>query len=360
MVRIDAAALDAYLAAMFGRLGCPQEEATAVAGHLVRSSLSGHDSHGVVRAPLYVRWAQEGRTVLGQTPKVAVDAPAFAVVDGGHGFGQTMAPFAVRLGVDKAKKSGVAAVALRNSAHVGRVGDYAEQAAAEGIVSIHFVTASGSVLVAPFGGVERRFSTAPFCVGVPRKGARPVVLDFATSFVAEGKVLVASLGGKKLPDGALIAPDGTLSTDPAELYGATNTQPVRDHAQGRGAIRAFGEHKGSGLALMCELLGGSLSGTGATKPSKHFANGMFSLYVDPAQVAIEEIFDADVARYVAYVKSAKPAQGVDAVLVPGEPEDIARADRLAHGLPISDDAWQSIVTCAQRLGARENETPTPL
>jgi uncharacterized oxidoreductase len=271
-----------------------------------------------------------------------------------------MAPFATRLGVDKARRTGVAAVALRNSAHVGRIGDYAEQAAAEGIVSIHFVTASGSVLVAPFGGVERRFSTAPFCVGVPRPGERPVVLDFATSLVAEGKVLVASLGGKKLPEGALISPDGTLSTDPAQLYGETNTQPVRDHAKGQGAIRAFGEHKGSGLALMCELLGGSLTGTGATRPSKHFANGMFSIYVDPTQLALEHVFDADVARYVAYVKSARPVQGVDEVLIPGEPEDIARADRLANGLPISDDAWESIVTCAQRLGASDAETPQPL
>lgn len=360
MVRIDAAALEAYLAAMFRRLGCPPEEAEAVAGHLVRSSLSGHDSHGVVRAPLYVRWAQEGRTVPGQTPKLIVDAPAFAVVDGGHGFGQTMAAFATKLGLAKAKASGVAAVALRHSAHVGRVGDYAEQAAAEGIVSIHFVTASGSVLVAPYGGVDRRFSTAPFCVGVPRAGARPVVLDFATSFVAEGKVLVASLGGKPLPEGALIGPDGALSSDPYQLYGETNTQPVRDHGKGQGAIRAFGEHKGSGLALICELLGGSLTGTGATKPAKHFANGMFSLYVDPAQVAVEEVFDADVARYVAFVKSARPAQGVAEVLVPGEPEDIARADRLAHGLPISDDAWESIVACARRLGASEAETPKPL
>lgn len=360
MLRIEAGALEAYLTTMFGRVGCPAAEARAVAGHLVGASLAGHDSHGVVRAPLYVRWAQEGRTVPGQTAKTIVDAPAFAVVDGGHGFGQTMAAFATRLGVEKAKKSGVAAVALRNSAHIGRVGAYAEEAAAEGIVSIHFVTASGSVLVAPFGGVERRFSTAPFCVGVPRPGAKPILLDFATSFVAEGKVLVASLGGKRLPEGALIGPDGALSTDPYQLYGETNAQPVREHAQGKGAIRAFGEHKGSGLALMCELIGGSLTGTGATQPAKHFANGMFALYVDPAQVAVEEVFDADVARYVAYVKSARPAQGVDEVLIPGEPEEQARAERLAEGLPISDDAWESIVVCARGLGVGESERPRPL
>ena len=101
-------------------------------------------------------------------------------------------------------------MALRNAGHIGRVGDWAEMAAAEGLVSVHFVNAAGSLLVAPFGGVEKRLSTAPYCVGIPRQGQDPIVLDFATSIVAEGKVLVASRGGKKLPKGALIDSDGTL------------------------------------------------------------------------------------------------------------------------------------------------------
>jgi uncharacterized oxidoreductase len=115
--------------------------------------------------------------------------------------------------------SGAAAVALRNAGHIGRVGDWAEMAAAEGLVSVHFVNAAGSLLVAPFGGVEKRLSTAPYCVGIPRQGQDPIVLDFATSIVAEGKVLVASRGGKKLPKGALIDPTARLSEDPAVLYG---------------------------------------------------------------------------------------------------------------------------------------------
>ena len=131
---------------------------------------------------------------------------------------------------------------------------------AEGLVSIHFVNASGSVLVAPYGGVQRRFSTAPYCVGVPRPGQDPLVLDFATSIVAEGKVLVASQGGKKVPDGALIGPDGKPSSDPHLLYGDYTPTGPRDHSKGTGAIQAFGDHKGSGLAFMCEILGGSLVG----------------------------------------------------------------------------------------------------
>ena len=139
--------------------------------------------------------------------------------DGRFGFGQTVAPQAVDVGVEKAKAMGLAAISLRNAGHIGRVGEWAERAVPAGLISIHFVNARGSVLVAPFGGLERRLSTAPFCVGIPREDAPPVVLDFATSLVAEGKVNVASRGGKPLPPDLLIGPDGALSGDPALLYG---------------------------------------------------------------------------------------------------------------------------------------------
>ena len=177
---------------------------------------------------------------------------------------------------------------------------------AQGLISIHFVTASGSVMVAPFGGLERRLSTAPFCVGIPREGAPPIVLDFATSLVAEGKVAVASRGGKKLPPGALIGPDGQLSDDPALLYGPLTAEGPRDHSRGAGAIRAFGEHKGSGLALLCELLGGSLTGTKATSFERgRFANGMFSIYVDAARIDPAHIFDADMTRYIDWYRQGQ-------------------------------------------------------
>src|SRR6185312_11479293 len=178
------------------------------------------------------------------------ETPVLAVVDGLHGFGQTVTPQAVAIGIDKCKAMGLSMVALKNAGHIGRVGDWAEMAAAAELVSVHFVNASGSVLVAPFGGTERRLSTAPFVVGVPRPDGPPIVLDFATSIVAEGKVLVASQGGKKLPDNALIDRDGRLSPDPHVLYGDYTATGPRDQSKGTGAIRAFGEHKGSGLALM--------------------------------------------------------------------------------------------------------------
>ncbi len=352
MPNIPVPVLEAVCAETFERVGCSREEALRVARSLIGANLAGHDSHGVIRVPRYVDWVKSGDIVPNQTIAMLVDTPALAVIDGRYGFGQTVAPQAVRIGVAKAQAAGLAAVSLRDAGHIGRVGEWAEMAAAEGLVSIHFVNASGSILVAPFGGAERRLSTAPFCVGIPREKAEAVILDFATSIVAEGKVMVASQGGKTLPAGALIGPDGELSTDPAQLYGPLVEGGPRDSTKGRGAIRAFGEHKGSGLAFMCEILGGSLTGTKATHVGrKKFANGMFSIYVDPKRIDPEHVFDADVGRYIAYFKSAKPVKGVKEVLVPGEPERAMRAERMKNGAPLSDETWGAICGAAKRVGA---------
>jgi len=348
-IHVPAGALTDFCAEIFQRVGSRPEEARAVAASLVDANLTGHDSHGVLRVPRYVDWVRSGDTVPNQTIARLVDTPVIAVLDGRHGFGQIVAPEAVDIGVAKAKAAGLSAVALRNSGHVGRVGEWAERAAAAGMISIHFVNAAGSILVAPFGGVERRLSTAPFSVGIPREGADPVVLDFATSLVAEGKVNVASFGGKPLPPDALIGPDGALSGDPALLYGPLDGEGHRNHALGLGAIRTFGEHKGSGLALICELLGGSLTGNGATEPNRKFANGMFSLYLDPDQIDPSHVFDADMARYLAWFREAKVAPG-EAVLTPGEPERMARAKRMATGVPLPEEAWEAILASARSVG----------
>jgi hydroxycarboxylate dehydrogenase B len=348
-IHIPADALTEFCAEIFQRVGSRPDEARAVSASLVDANLTGHDSHGVLRTPRYVDWVRSGDLVPNQTIEKLVDTPVIAVLDGRFGFGQVVAPQAVDIGVAKAKNAGLAAVSLRNAGHVGRVGEWAERAAAAGLISIHFVNAAGSILVAPFGGVERRLSTAPFCVGIPREGADPIVLDFATSLVAEGKVNVASFGGKPLPPDALIGPDGALSGDPALLYGPLDGEGHRNHAVGVGAIRAFGEHKGSGLALICELLGGSLTGNGATEPDRKFANGMFSLYLDPGQIDPSHVFDADMARYLAWFAEAKAAPG-QAILTPGEPERASRAKRLATGVPLPEEAWEAILASARSVG----------
>ncbi len=352
-IHIPARPLTDFCAEIFARVGCRSEEANSVAASLVDANLTGHDSHGVIRVPRYVDWVRTGDLIPNQSIERIVDTSVIGVVDGRFGFGQIVAPAAVDIGVEKARATGLSAISLRNSGHVGRVGEWAERAAAAGLISIHFVNAAGSILVAPFGGLERRLSTAPFCVGVPRAGAPPIVLDFATSLVAEGKVNVASRGGKPLPPDALIGPDGALSGDPALIYGPLTPDGPRDHSGGAGAMRAFGEHKGSGLALICELLGGSLTGNGATEPDRKFSNGMFSLYLDPAQVDPSHVFDADMTRYLNWLQQGKAIPG-EAILTPGEPERLSRAKRGKSGVPLSDEAWASIVAAAQSVGVNRD------
>jgi hydroxycarboxylate dehydrogenase B len=353
MVTIQVQKLIDFVAEVFAHAESSTEEARRIATYLTTANLTGHDSHGVIRVPVYIRWKKMRSVVPDQTIEVVVDTPSLAVIDGKFGYGQTVTPQAVQIGIDKCRKAGLAAVALRNAGHVGRVGDWAEMAAAEGLVSIHFVNAAGSLLVAPYGGVEKRLSTAPYCVGIPRQGQDPIVLDFATSIVAEGKVLVASRGGKKLPQGALIDSDGTLSEDPAVLYGPYQADGPRDHTKGSGAIRAVGEHKGSGLAFICELLGGALTGTGATSADRRFANGMFSVYVDPQVVDTTNYFDGEVSRYVDFIRATKPVAGVNSVLIPGDPERKMRAERSRNGVPLPDDTWAAIVATARDVGVSE-------
>jgi uncharacterized oxidoreductase len=363
MVAVKASALADLVRDIFTKAGCSTAEAERIGKYLVSANLTGHDSHGVARVPRYLHWKKAGVVYADRKVQIVKETPVLAVVDGRNGFGQTVAPQAVEIGIRKAKENGLSMIALRNAGHIGRVGDWAEMAAEAGLVSVHFVNASGSVLVAPFGGTERRLSTAPFVAGVPRAGEPPVILDFATSIVAEGKVLVASQGGKKLPADSLIERDGKLSTDPHLLYGDYIPTGARDHSKGTGAIRAFGDHKGSGLALMCELLGGSLTGMKATGPDsgnpagggdRFRGNGMLSFYIDPKVVDPEDMFPADVARYIAFFKSSKPAVAGGEVLVPGEPEQRTRAERTANGVPLPEDTWASIVAAARELGVDES------
>ena len=206
----------------------------------------------------------------------------------------------------------------------------------------------------PSAACERRFSTAPYCVGVPRPGQDPLVLDFATSVVAEGKVLVASQGGKKLPDGALIGPDGKLSSDPHLLYGDYTPTGPRDHSKGTGAIRAFGDHKGSGLAFMCELLGGSLSGNGATDPKRgRFANGMLSFYVDPKVFDPDGLLPAGRRPLRRLLEERQAGRGRRRGAGARRARGAHAPERLAEGVPLPDDTWAAIVETARSVGVDE-------
>jgi uncharacterized oxidoreductase len=333
---------------IFHAEGCSAAESERIAKSLMSASLTGHDSHGVLRTPRYVWWLHEGHLKPDQKLEIITDTGAFALADGCHGFGQTIAPQAVELGMRKASGEGVAVIALRNSGHIGRVGDWAEMAAEAGFISVHFVNVAGSQLVAPFGGVDRRLSTAPFAVGFPLANADPIILDFATSIVAEGKVMVAANGGAKLPPGALIDQDGHLSSDPRTLYGSAPDAKDRGPRSGTGAIRAMGEHKGSGLALICELLAGALTNSGCCGPDKlPIANGMLSIYINPATLGVAETMAAEAYKYLEWFKTSRPATPGGEVLLPGEPERRLRAKRMAEGISLPDAGWKSICDTAR-------------
>lgn len=349
--RVPADELTAVVTAIFRRAGCDDDEAARVATDLVAANLTGHDSHGVVRVPLYVSWLAAGLVHAGRSAEVVTDGGTFVVLDGRQGMGQTVAAQAVELGIGRAREHGTCIVALREAGHIGRVGGYAETAIAAGLISIHFVNVARSAMVAPFGAVDRRFSTAPLAIGVPLP-ERPVVLDFATSLVAEGKVQVAAAGGKPLPPDALISADGRRSGDPHVLYGDYGDADLRSATNGTGAIRAFGEHKGSGLALMCELLAGAFTGGGTAGPPDGrpgIANGMLSIYLSPEHFGTRDAFVETGRAYLDWVLSARPVDAAEPVLAPGDKEAATRAER-AQGVPLSGGTWAAIVRTATELG----------
>jgi len=349
--------LTAFVANTFIAAGAGQAEARAIAANLVMANLSGHDSHGVVRVPRYLQNQRNGQMHFGKSVETVIDGGAFVLLDGGLGFGQTVGAEATDVGIERARTHGVAVVALRRAGHLGRIGEWAERAMVHGLASIHFVNVANSMLVAPFGGAERRFSTAPVCVGVPTPNGDDFLLDFATSQVAEGKILVAFKGGKAPPAGSLIDASGRITDDPEALYGETPEGGVPNPRKGSGALTAMGDHKGSGLAMACELLAGALTGSGATGPGDHMHNGMLSIFIDP--VRLDDGFGpgAQAAAYIDFVRSTRPADPDQPVMVPGDPERRARADRNANGVPLPADIWASLVAAARSVGLDEGKIP---
>lgn len=349
LIRVEP--LTRLLTAVFAAAGCPADEAARVTHYLTLATLTGHDSHGVIRTQRYVEWIRDGWVVPGRHVEAVLDSDVIAILDGRHGMGQTVGPESARVGIAKAKAKGVALVCLRNAGHLGRIGDFAEMAAAEGLVSLHFVNVFGSLLVAPFGGAERRFSTNPVAIGVPTGDAEPFILDMATALVAEGKVLVAHQGGKPVPMGALVSAEGELTDDPRALYGADQPGRYPDPRRGAGAMRTFGEHKGSGLALACDLLAGCLAGSGITRASQgRVHNGMLSIYLDPVTLDTEGSFARDVHDYIAWVRSTRPIDPAAGVMIPGDKERRTAAQRRAEGVPLPDEVWHSILYAATLVG----------
>lgn len=302
--------------------GAPPATAALVAESLVESNLCGHDSHGVRRLAPYVEAVNDGRVDPTAEPETTRRRGAVVIVDGKSGFGQPAARLAATEVTTLAREHGIAAAAIQRANHVGRLGEWVEQLATDGLIGIAFCNAEPTV--APYGGSERRMGTNPIAWATP--GDPPLVMDWSTATMPEGKLAVARARGEKVPHGVIVDAHGEPSRDPADFYAG-------------GALLALGAHKGSGLSVMIQLVG-ALAGTGTSGEQGAAANGTVIIALDPR--AFTHDFDDEARTFQAALAATRPARGFDAVLVPGEIERRTRARRAQEGVPLPAATWSEL------------------
>ncbi|WP_167132623.1 Ldh family oxidoreductase [Paramicrobacterium chengjingii] len=316
-------------------LGTPKDSAALVADSLVGAQMVGHDSHGVVRLTEYASFVERRVVTPGATATVASQFAAISTVDGNHGWGQPAATFATRLAGDAAHDFGIGASSLRNCNHVGRIGEYAEQLAERGLVSI--IWCNADPCVAPFGGRDRMLGTNPFAVGVPVDGAHPFILDFATAATAEGKLRVARSEGRDVPRGAIIDSQGNPSTDPSAFYDG-------------GSLLPFGGHKGYAMSAFIELLGGGLSGNHPSITSRYrIGNGVVIVAMRPEAFDASD-FGIDIGETIEALRASTPIDTQSPVLIPGDVEATVRAQR-AESIPVGESIWTDVTRLRDSLSS---------
>ena len=322
--------------------GSEPREARLVAENLVTANLLGHDSHGIGMIPRYVDALLEGGLAANQHPKATLDAGAMLALDGCKGYGQTIGHEAMQMAIERAQRHGSCIMVLANSHHLGRIGHWAEMAVAQGLVSIHFVNVISHARVAPYAGRDARFGTNPVCIGIPLPGEQPFLLDMATAAVAQGKMRVAHNKREKVAPGLLIDDQGRPTDDPRYAV----VPPL-------GAILAFGGHKGYGLAVACELLGGALTGGGTwhydESKKQRVLNGMLTIVIDPARLGTSGAFQSETRQFVEWLRKGRPAPGADRVRLAGEPERETRAKREREGISVDDNTWKEILAAAAKV-----------
>jgi uncharacterized oxidoreductase len=335
--------LTAFARSLFLASGVPADEAERVAQSLVLANLCGHDSHGMIRVIQYEGAIKDGRLKPGAPFTIVKQTAAVLVVDGGWGLGMVQAHRLLDRLIPRAEGLGLAAGTLKNCGHIGRLGEYAEAAAARKMAFLATVNNHGFGRgVAPPGGKEARIGTNPLCVGIPTN-ADPVVLDIGTSVVAEGKVRVAFNKGQKVPEGWLLDPDGKPTTDPGVLY-----------KDPRGSILPLGgtqAYKGFGIGLVLDMLVGGFSGAPCSNPAapNMSGNAVFFLVLDISQFAGAEHFLREVSGLTGNIKACPKAEGTTEILVPGEPERRSCAQRRQNGIPLDDGTWKQLTALAERL-----------
>lgn len=346
MPTLAPAPLTDFARSLFVAAGVPQASAEIVARSLVDANLCGHDSHGVMRAPQYIGFLKSGQYQADPPFTVLNETPAVVAADGGWGLGQVQAHRLLRKLIPKAKAVGVASGTLRQCGHIGRLGEYAEAAAAERLALFAAVNSHGAGRrVAPPGGREGRISTNPICFGCPT-ATEPIVLDFGTSAAAEGKVRVHFQKQQPTPPGWLVDHLGQPTTDPSVLY----TDP-------RGSILPFGgdqAYKGFGLGLVLDMLCGGLSGGRCSNPADPMAgvgNTVVITLFDPAAFGGVEHFLGQSTGLSEFVRSCPVAEG-KTITLPGDPERACKAERQKSGIPIADGTWKLLTDCATEYGVK--------
>jgi uncharacterized oxidoreductase len=344
MPTLAAPALQSFAARLLQAGGVSAEEAALVAASLVDANLKGYDSHGVMRVPYYVQAVNDGEVVPGGKLEILAEGDSRIVADANWGIGQVQAQRLIGLLAAKAREGGLALGTMTHCGHIGRLGEYCEQTAAQGLVSMLMVNShGGAVRVAPPGGKAPRLSTNPLAIGVPH-GEAPLVLDFSTSATAEGKVRVKKIAGQPCPEGWLIDCEGNPTCDPNTLYG----NPP-------GSILPMGgaqAYKGFGLGLMIEILTGALSGGNVAKamPYPKKGNCVFILLIDPARFGGADHFRSEVSQLVEYVKSCPRVTGCDEIILPGEPERHLAARRQREGITLDAENYSALVKLGDKLG----------
>jgi len=331
--------------------GATGEAARIVAAALVEANLKGHDSHGVLRIPQYVDRIHKGQIRPAVQPRIQAERGATALVSGEWGFGQLAGVAAADEVARRAREYGVSAVGVVRCNHLGRVGAYVERAAARDCAAMVWVGGLGHRPAVPHGGSRAALGTNPIAAGFPVEGEPPVVLDFATTAIAVGKIMVARDAGKPLPSGIMLDRDGRPSTDPAAFFND-------------GALLPFGGHKGYSLSVIAELFGQALTGAdqhqdaGTAEPVFRRAGALFvAIHAGAFRPAGEA---KGVARaLVTRLRTVPPAQGVECVLTPGEPEARAMRQRAASGIEIAGDTWRSILAAAESVGLAPRDLPAP-
>ncbi|MBQ04603.1 dehydrogenase [Candidatus Bathyarchaeota archaeon] len=329
---------------IFLRLGVPVEDAELVSELLIDANLTGFDSHGMIRLPIYSRGIKMGAVKPGAEIRLVEETPTSAVIDGGWNLGQVVATYAMGVCIEKARNGVIGLVTVRNSMHVGRCNTYAEMAMREGMLGMMSVNSAS--YVAPFGGKSKQLGTNPLCFAIPTGKEPPMVLDMATSVWARGKIMVAMARGEELPEGIFMDPNGKPTTNP-DWY-----------TQG-GVLRTLGAiagYKGFGLSLLVEILTGILTEAGTSNSDEYRSrpfyggNGIFMMAIDIGKMTDLGRFKSKVDDLLRKVRESPIAPEFEEILIPGDPERRCKERRLREGIYIEDKTWRDIVALAEELG----------